>query len=314
MGANSWVDLKLDAETGIEIIRAHFEGHAYDPHWHDSYLVGFTEQGVQQFRCRKVLHSSTAGQAFLLEPGEIHDGHAPAPGGFTYSMLYLQPQWLEAQLQALFEDAPEHCLPSFAETMASEPDLVNHIARAFHALNSSDLRIVRHASLDALLEKLSSHVHWRQKTELSPRLPSVAIRAREFLHAHLDQDIGLDDLALAVDVDRFRLSRAFKSAFGLAPHAYLVQLRLSLARKAFAPRIGPGKRRRGTGICRPKPSRTLVSACVRVEPRCLSQALLKSSRRLTRSTGAWRKQSTGVSAMFSIVEIFCSQPCLGVRR
>src|SRR3546814_17660166 len=126
-------------------------------------------------------------------------------------MLYLQPQWLEAQLRALFEDAPEHCLPSFAETLASEPDLVNHIAHAFQALHSADLRIVRHAALDALLEKLSSHVHWRQKGELSPRLPSVALNARDFLHAHLDQAIGLDDLALAVDVDRFRLSRDRKS-------------------------------------------------------------------------------------------------------
>ena len=41
MNAQSWVDLKQDADTGIEVIRAHFEGHAYDPHWHDSYLIGF---------------------------------------------------------------------------------------------------------------------------------------------------------------------------------------------------------------------------------------------------------------------------------
>src|SRR5689334_11674384 len=49
----SWIDLKQDAETGIETIRAHFEGHAYDPHWHDSYLIGYTEQGIQQFHCRR---------------------------------------------------------------------------------------------------------------------------------------------------------------------------------------------------------------------------------------------------------------------
>ncbi len=49
MGNNDWIELNRDAETGIETIRAHFEGHAYDPHFHDSYLIGFTEQGVQQF-------------------------------------------------------------------------------------------------------------------------------------------------------------------------------------------------------------------------------------------------------------------------
>lgn len=106
MATDSWINVKQDPESGIETIRAHFEGHAYDPHWHDSYLIGFTEQGVQQFHCRKELHNSTAGQVFMLEPGEIHDGYAPAPGGFTYSMLYLDPQWIERELRALFENAP----------------------------------------------------------------------------------------------------------------------------------------------------------------------------------------------------------------
>ncbi len=49
----NWVDLRRDAVSGIEALRAHFTGHAYDPHWHDSYLIGVTEQGVQQFHSRR---------------------------------------------------------------------------------------------------------------------------------------------------------------------------------------------------------------------------------------------------------------------
>ncbi|MDH1263444.1 AraC family transcriptional regulator [Pseudomonas sp. GD03944] len=234
MGGHSWINLNKDLETGIETIRAHFEGHAYDPHWHDSYLIGFTEQGVQQFHCRKVLHSSTPGQAFLLEPGELHDGHAPTEGGFTYSMLYLQPQWIERELRALHEDAPNDCLPSFASTLSAEPALIQLIADACQSLQTAELRIVRQTTLDALLGKLSAHLRWRPTLVHDPRLPAVALRARDYLHAHLEQNVGLDDLALATGVDRFRLSRAFKSAFGLAPHAYLIQLRLSKARSLLA--------------------------------------------------------------------------------
>jgi AraC-like DNA-binding protein len=58
--------------------------------------------------------------------------------------------------------------------------------------------------------------------------------ARDYLHAHVYEDIGLDDLAQACGVDRFRLTRAFKAAFGLAPHAYLIQLRLAKARQLLA--------------------------------------------------------------------------------
>ncbi len=234
MGNNDWIELNRDAETGIETIRAHFEGHAYDPHFHDSYLIGFTEQGVQQFHCRKALHSSTPGQVFLLEPGELHDGHAPARGGFTYSMLYLDPHWLERELRGLFEDAPGDCQPAFAKTLASEPELLAVIAEAFQALQSRDLRIVRQAALDALLAKLARHLAWRPRLDSDPRMPLMALRARDYLHAHMEQDLGLDELAWASGVDRFRLSRAFKAAFGIAPHAYLVQLRLARARQLLA--------------------------------------------------------------------------------
>lgn len=229
-----WIDLRQDAETGIETIRAHFEGHAYDPHWHDSYLVGFTEQGVQQFHCRRRVHRSTPGQVFLLEPGEIHDGDAPTPGGFTYSMLYLDPHWLERELRALFEEAPAACQPGFAHTLSEASGLLPAIAGAFAALQAAELRIVRQAALDNLLAALTAHLRWRARGETDPRLPLVALRARDYLHAYPERDIGLDDLARLGGVDRFRLSRAFKAAFGLAPHAYLIQLRLARARHLLA--------------------------------------------------------------------------------
>ncbi len=108
---SNWIDFKQDADTGIESVRAHFVGHAYDPHWHDSFLVGVTEQGVQQFNCRRVRHRSTPGQVFLLEPGDIHDGLAPTEEGFTYSTLYLEPAWLDQQLRALYEHAPGDSCP-----------------------------------------------------------------------------------------------------------------------------------------------------------------------------------------------------------
>lgn len=234
MNAQSWVDLKQDADTGIEVIRAHFEGHAYDPHWHDSYLIGFTEQGVQQFHCRRALFSSVPGQTFFLEPGDIHDGHAPTPGGFTYSTLYLEPAWLEKALPALFEQAPADCLPGVPRTQPDDPGLLPCIANALQALRDGEPRMVRDAALDALLERISRSLHWRQRLPGNPQIASVAQRARDYLHAHFHENIGLDELAQVCGVDRFRLSRAFKAAFGIAPHGYLIQLRLVRARRLLA--------------------------------------------------------------------------------
>ena len=234
MSDRNWIELKQDATSGIETVRAHFEGHAYDPHWHDSYLVGITEQGLQQFNCRRQQHNSTPGKVFLLEPGDIHDGTAPEAGGFTYRTLYLDPRWLDRELRAQFEEAPDSAQLSFAATLAEDPRLAIATARAFEAMHHDELRIVRQTALDHLLANLTSHLRWRTLISPDPRLPLVAQRARDYLHSHLHQDIGLDDLAQATGVDRFRLSRAFKAAFGLAPHAYLIQLRLTRARHLLA--------------------------------------------------------------------------------
>jgi len=234
MSNRNWIDLKQDATSGIETMRAHFEGHAYDPHWHDSYLVGFTEQGVQQFNCRRQQYNSTPGKVFLLEPGDIHDGFAPQEGGFTYRTLYLDPNWLDRELRAQFEEAPDNAQLSFAATLAEDPALACATAQAFEAVHHDELRIVRQTTLDGLLSSLTRHLHWRTVINPDPRLPLVAQRARDYLHSHWHEDIGLDDLAQVTGVDRFRLSRAFKAAFGLAPHAYLIQLRLTKARRLLA--------------------------------------------------------------------------------
>jgi AraC-like DNA-binding protein len=234
MSERNWIELKQDATSGIETVRAHFEGHAYDPHWHDSYLVGITEQGLQQFNCRRQQHNSTPGKVFLLEPGDIHDGTAPEAGGFTYRTLYLDPRWLDRELRAQFEEAPDNAQLSFAATLAEDPRLAIATANAFEAMHHDELRIVRQTALDHLLANLTSHLRWRTLITPDPRLPLVAQRARDYLHSHLHQDIGLDDLARVTGVDRFRLSRAFKAAFGMAPHAYLIQLRLTRARHLLA--------------------------------------------------------------------------------
>jgi AraC-like DNA-binding protein len=234
MPTQNWIDLKQDALSGIETMRAHFEGHAYDPHWHDSYLVGVTEQGVQQFNCRRQKHLSTPGKVFMLEPGDIHDGDAPHAEGFTYRTLYLEPQWLDRELRSLFEQTPASTQLSFAATLADDARLATATANAFQTLHDEELRIVRQTALDTLLSSLTSHLRWRTLITPDPRLPLVAQRARDFLHSHMTQDIGLDDLARETGVDRFRLTRAFKAAFGIAPHAYLIQLRLAKARQLLA--------------------------------------------------------------------------------
>ncbi|WP_263265015.1 AraC family transcriptional regulator [Pseudomonas sp. RIT-PI-S] len=240
---NNWINLAHDRETGIETLHAHFPGHvhAYDPHWHDTYLIGITEQGVQRFNSRKVRHDSTPGRIFMLEPGDIHDGDAPSADGFTYRMLHLQPAWLEQSLGGLFGDRPGGVLPGIGSVLHDDPGLAQALLFAFNALHQKEVRMVRDIALDGLLERLAGHLRWPQRLPVDARAPVVARRARDYLVDHHEQDISLQALASACGTDRFRLTRAFKAAYGLAPHAWLIQLRLSRGRRLLAAGAQPSE-------------------------------------------------------------------------
>jgi AraC-like DNA-binding protein len=238
---NKWIDLALDRETGIETLHAHFAGHehAYDPHWHETYLIGFTEQGVQRFNSRRARHDSTPGMVFMLEPGDIHDGDAPSPDGFTYRMLYLQPAWLEQALEGLQLPGCSGGLPSIGRVLNDDPELAGATLFAFNALHQQDVRMVRDVAVDRLLERLAAHLCRRPQPAAVFRAPVIARQARDYLMAHHEQDVSLQTLADACGTDRFRLTRAFKAAYGLAPHAWLIQLRVSRGRQMLAAGMRP---------------------------------------------------------------------------
>lgn len=229
-----WVDLSRDQATGIESIRAHFTGHAYDPHFHDAYLVGVTEQGLQEFSCRRALHRSTPGRVILIEPSEIHDGQARGDEGFTYLMLYLDPAWLTRSCTQVADGAFLQQQAGFRTTLNDEPRLATAIRRAFWRLHRPESRLARDGALDALAVALSSHFGASTVTRVGETATHAARRARELLRERMEEDLGLDELARLCGADRFQLSRAFLKAYGLPPHAYLVQLRLTAARRRLA--------------------------------------------------------------------------------
>jgi AraC-like ligand binding domain len=95
--AGDWIRA-APSEPGIERIEAFFAGHAYDPHRHDTYALGFTISGVQSFDYRGARADSLAGDAIVLHPDEMHDGRSGAEYGFSYRMLYVEPRLIAEAL------------------------------------------------------------------------------------------------------------------------------------------------------------------------------------------------------------------------
>lgn len=243
-----WLDFARDPTSGTEAVRAHFRSHAYDPHFHDQVLVGVTEQGVQQFRCRKALHRSTPGRVILMEPGDVHDGEAGAPVGFIYAMLYFDPAWLRASAVLYTGGVESDGVWQFPQTVSDDPLLARAIMAAYRQVAQPESRMARDAALDRVVAMLAERFMVGSPPQRDGA-SRIARRAREAIDALYDRDLGLQDLAgLTGAADRFRLSRAFKAAYGLPPHAYLVQRRLNRARQMLAAGETPAAVAAGLGF------------------------------------------------------------------
>lgn len=59
-------------------------------------------------------------------------------------------------------------------------------------------------------------------------------RAVELMHAHLERDLPLEELAAAAYLSPFHFARLFKKVTGATPHAYLGALRISRAQTLLA--------------------------------------------------------------------------------
>jgi AraC family transcriptional regulator len=59
-------------------------------------------------------------------------------------------------------------------------------------------------------------------------------RAVELMHAHLDRDLPLEEIAAAAYLSPFHFARLFKKATGASPHAYLATLRAARAQTLLA--------------------------------------------------------------------------------
>ena len=96
--------------------------------------------------------------------------------------------------------------------------------------------------VDSLLNLLAVHLLRTYTTQFhearSPQhLTQQQIsRAIDYMHAHLDQDISLEILAQAVNLSPSHLRRLFKQATGIAPHQYLINLRVNRAKELLLSR------------------------------------------------------------------------------
>jgi AraC-like DNA-binding protein len=235
-----WSRYWRSADGRLEAMHAHFRGHVYHRHSHETYSLGVTESGAQGFTCRGAGHVSTAGLVMAFNPDDPHDGHAATGDGFTYRMIHMAPDLLTDLLADL---TGASAMPLFAAPVIADPALAGAVRRLHRSLTGPASMLAQSARLAAVAALAARHAAGPHEADLLRTRPAgltpgdrarAADRVRAFLSGEYAAQATLADLAEAAGCSRFAAYRAFRGRFGLSPSDYQRQLRLRAARRALA--------------------------------------------------------------------------------
>nr|WP_228530784.1 MULTISPECIES: AraC family transcriptional regulator [Myxococcaceae] len=191
------------------------------------YGVAVVEAGAFDFWYRGRAWTLSPGRLKLKEPGEVHRDlrvHAPV----TCQSLSLDVPLVQRAARELGLVAPPPLRPV--------TDGQGRMERLGHALHTA-LRDpgADTLALQSLLTELLAQLLGGAIADEGPmRARRAALRARDVLHASVEQGASLEALATAAGLGRFHLLRTFRREFGLTPHAYLTHLRVARARELLA--------------------------------------------------------------------------------
>jgi AraC family transcriptional regulator len=202
------------------------------------YAVLFLLDGKLRYDINERAGEMNDQSALLVDPGAA----ATARGQEAeYLALTLSPSYI-------LDSAVRTRLVSAGARVAFRAHVIEHDQRlARLARDVADELLQEEAGQEvviaALMEQfvvhlLRRHSNVRRSDELE--LSRVGLvdrrirRAVELMHAHLDRDLPLEEIAAAAYLSPFHFARFFKKVTGASPHAYLATLRAARAQTLLA--------------------------------------------------------------------------------
>ncbi|MEN0108988.1 MAG: AraC family transcriptional regulator, partial [Pseudomonas sp.] len=165
-----------------------------------------------------------AGTLSLMNPEEPHTGHAIS-SRLVYHMLYIE----EARLPALL--GRKQLPRGFSQLNPADDGAVAHLMAGLAQEFERHDALALESQLLALLELVFIRHGGMRPLPVAPRDGGSSARLRDYLEAHFHEAVSLEQLAALCERHPRHLIEAFRRAYGVPPHTYLLQRRVREAKR-----------------------------------------------------------------------------------
>jgi AraC-like DNA-binding protein len=199
----------------------------FGKHWHATHGIGLLEGGAQVSASGRGVVEAFAGDLITTNPGEVHDGRPLGGPSRRWRMVYFDPGLIAAAVDASGHDIElEQPVVRDARLATAFRSLVDRIERWSEARASDSQRL---ACEEALVAACALLTH-RPAASAGSRHDAVLAQARDHLADGAGEAPTLASLAHEAGLSKFQLLRRFANAYGITPHAWLLQRRAEQAR------------------------------------------------------------------------------------
>ena len=202
---------------------------AFGRHWHETFGIGLIEDGAQRSASGRGQVDALAGDLITTNPGEVHDGRPLGGASRRWRMIYLEPQalvtWGSPGL------APDTV--ALTRPVIRDAALRGVLKRLFVRLERWQTAGLPALACEESLAEVCTGLmaqHAAAVIRIAPA--SAALRdARDRLADEALAPPTLAELAAPAGISTYQLLRRFEQAYGLPPHAWLLQQRTERARQ-----------------------------------------------------------------------------------
>ncbi|OGB50236.1 MAG: hypothetical protein A2496_14850 [Burkholderiales bacterium RIFOXYC12_FULL_60_6] len=218
--ATPWAELRVSVRSSS----------CYRKHTHAEYSIGIVDEGEAVFHHPSGPQKVQAGSVVLIEPNIIHACNPSQQQVWSYRMLFVEANWLHAQVATQQNRVEPVTALHFASRTLHDPATSRWVDQLCQP-SVTEADAVQQTQ--QLAQWLASILQPGAASD-QPQFPVSLEPALQRVHGGLDMSVTVGELARHCGMSPSQFTRRFKGAMGLAPAQYLQNLRVNGARRLIA--------------------------------------------------------------------------------